>query len=66
MSQKVKLAPGESKLVSVGYSMELPCGIYGPALLDMLMGIEVPGGTIASNFRGEVRVAFVSHSAGSW
>ena len=36
------------------------------ALLDMLMGIEVRGGTIASNVRGEVRVAFVSRSAGSW
>ena len=30
----------------------------------MLMGVGVWGGTIASNFRGEVRVAFVSCSAG--
>eukprot|EP00435_Cladocopium_sp_Y103_P025296 s3834_g6.t1 len=57
--QRVKLAPGENKLVSLGYSVELPRGTYGRLVSRndlMLMGIEVGGGTIASNFRGEVLV----------
>ena len=56
------LAPGERRLVSTGFAIELPAGMEGQVRprsgLALKFGITMPNapGTIDSDYRGELRV----------
>ena len=64
---KVKLlAPGERKLVSLGLALELPAGCYGRIASRSslaLRGIDVAGGMIDPDFRGEVKIILVKNGS---
>lgn len=65
---EVQLAPGERKLVSLGFSIEIPVGyeaqIRPRSGLAYNHGITVLNspGTIDSDFRGIVQVLLINHS----
>ena len=57
--QNIKLAPGERKLVSLGFALELPKGMYGRVASRTelaLQGVDVGGGVVDPDYRGELRV----------
>ena len=58
-SMAVKIAPGERKLVSTGVALEIPKGSYGRVASRSslaLCGLDVAGGVIDSDYRGEVKI----------
>ena len=60
----VEVAPGDRKLVPLGLALELPYGCYGriaPRSSLAVRGIDVAGGVIDSDYRGEVKVILVNH-----
>lgn len=65
-ADKVELAPGERKLVSLGLALELPAGCYGRIASRSslaLRGIDVAGGVIDPDFRGEVKIILVKNGS---
>ena len=61
---KVQIGPGERKLVSTGLAMEIPKGCYGRVASRSSLasrGLEVAGGVIDSDYRGEVKVILANH-----
>lgn len=63
-SMKVQIGPGERKLVSTGLAMEIPKGCYGRVASRSSLasrGLEVAGGVIDSDYRGEVKVILANH-----
>ena len=60
----VELKPGERKLVPLGISVELPAGCYGRIASRSsfaLRGIDVAGGVIDPDYRGEVKIILVNN-----
>ena len=60
----VEILPGERKLVLLGLALEMPRGCYGriaPRSSFALRGIDVAGGVIDPDFRGEVKVILVNN-----
>lgn len=61
----VQLGPGERKLVSSGVAFEIPRGHYGRVASRSSLasqGVEVAGGVIDADYRGEVKVILVNQS----
>ena len=59
-----QLAPGERKLVSTGVALEIPRGHYGRIASRSSLasqGVDVAGGVIDADFRGEVKVILANH-----
>ena len=62
---EVGLQPGERRLVPLGLSLEVPPGCYGriaPRSSMAARGIDVAGGVIDADYRGEVKVILVNNS----
>lgn len=66
-NEEVRIAPGESKLVRTGISIELPPGTEaqvrprsGLALKHQMTVLNTPG-TIDEGYRGEVGVILINH-----
>ena len=60
----VRIEPGERRLLSTGLAMEIPRGCYGRLASRSSLacqGLDVAGGVIDSDFRGEVKVIMVNH-----
>ena len=58
------LAPGERKLLSTGVALEIPRGHYGRIASRSSLasqGVDVAGGVIDADFRGEVKVILANH-----
>ena len=58
------LAPGERKLLSTGVALEIPWGHYGRIASRSSLasqGVDVAGGVIDADFRGEVKVILANH-----
>lgn len=61
----VHLNPGERKLVSTGICLEIPKKHYGRVASRSSLasqGVDVAGGVIGADFRGEVKVILANHS----
>ena len=61
---KCQLAPGERKLISTGLAFEIPRGLYGRLAARSSLasrGLDVAGGVIDADYRGEVKVILVNH-----
>jgi len=64
-AEELTLEPGERKACSLGLSMKIPSGRYGriaPRSGLALRGIDVGGGVIDSDYRGEVKVILINCS----
>ena len=62
----VQIDPGERRLLSTGLALELPRGCYGRLASRSSLasqGLEVAGGVIDADFRGEVKVIMVNHGS---
>ena len=62
---QVTLQPGERRLVPLGLSLELPFGCYGriaPRSSLAVRGVDVAGGVIDPDFRGEIKIILVNNS----
>ena len=60
------LGPGERKLVSTGIAIDIPKGFYGRIAARSslaLQGIDVAGGVVDSDYRGEVKVILSNASS---
>ena len=65
-SAQVSLQPGERHLVPLGLSLEVPPGCYGrsaPRSSMALRGVDVAGGVVDADFRGEVKIILVNNGA---
>ena len=65
-SVQVTLRPGERRLVPLGLSLEIPPGCYGriaPRSSMALRGVDVAGGVVDADFRGEVKIILVNNGA---
>ena len=63
-SMRVQLAPGERRLVSTGVAIEIPRGSYGRIASRSSLaaqGLDVAGGVIDCDYRGEVKVILANH-----
>ena len=61
---EVTLHPGERRLVPLGLSLEIPQGCYGriaPRSSLAVRGVDVAGGVIDADYRGEVKVILVNN-----
>ena len=62
--ESVVVKPFERKIIPVGISVEIPKGYYGRIAprsgLSIKSGIDVMGGVIDSNYRGEVGVILIN------
>ena len=64
-SVAVEVRPGERRLVPLGISVELPKGCYGriaPRSSWAAKGVDVAGGVVDADYRGEVKVILVNNS----
>lgn len=61
---RVRLAPGERRLVPTGLSVEIPPGYYGRIAprsgLAVKHGVDTLAGVIDSDYRGEINVLLVN------
>ena len=60
----IQVDPGERRLLSTGLAMEIPRGHYGRIASRSSLasqGLEVAGGVIDADYRGEVKVIMVNH-----
>ena len=63
-SSAVELQPGERRLVPLGISLELPKGCYGRIASRSSWasrGVDVAGGVIDADYRGEIKVILVNN-----
>ena len=63
-ASSVEIAPGDRKLIPLGLAFEMPDGCYGrlaPRSSLALRGVDVAGGVIDSDYRGEVKVILVNN-----
>ena len=63
---QVTLQPGERHLAPLGLSLEVPPGCYGriaPRSSMALRGVDVAGGVVDADFRGEVKIILVNNGA---
>ncbi|MBV1928660.1 MAG: dUTP diphosphatase [Gammaproteobacteria bacterium] len=61
----VVIRHGQREAVRTGVSMEIPEGMYGKvegrSSLALIDGLDVGGGVIDSDFRGEIKVILFNH-----
>ena len=65
-SVSLEVQPGERRLVPVGLAVELPRGCYGKIAARSSWaskGVDVAGGVIDADFRGEIKVILVNNSS---
>ena len=63
-SVQVTIQPGERRLVPLGLSLEIPSGCYGriaPRSSMALRGVDIAGGVVDADYRGEVEIILVNH-----
>ena len=61
--QEATVGPGEIMLIPTGLCLEIPKGMYGQLMSRSSLaktGVEVTGGVIDSDYRGEVRVVIAN------
>ena len=59
------LQPGERRLLSTGIALELPKGSYGRIASRSSLaaqGLDVAGGVVDPDYRGEIKIIMVNHS----
>ena len=67
-SMQCHLAPGERRLISTGVAVEIPRGCYGRIASRSSMasqGIDVAGGVVDADYRGELKVIMVNQGGES-
>ena len=65
-TMKCQIPSGERRLISTGLAVEIPKGCYGHIASRSSLasqGLEVAGGVIDADYRGEVKVILVNHSS---
>ena len=63
-SVQVTLQPGERRLVPLGLLLEVPPGCYGriaPRSSMAVRGVDMAGGVVDADFRGEVKIILVNN-----
>ena len=63
-SIEVSLQPGERRLIPLGLSLEVPPGCYGriaPRSSVAARGVDVAGGVIDADYRGEIKIILVNN-----
>lgn len=69
LSERVRLEPGERRLIPTGLVLEIPTGYEGQVRprsgLALKHGVSIVNspGTIDSDFRGEVGIVLINHGA---